>query len=858
MRARLTLALSLCASCASGAAFMKWEDAGKGLPLGEKGGVRELAVGGSPPLLFAIVDGGGLFKSTDMGNSWAAVEGDVACLKEPFAIAVSPDGKAVFAASATPKSGLWRSADGGKSWAKCGDAATGMASDDVEWITVYEKDPKLVLVGHRAGKAVSVSADGGDTWAAKAVGAETNAQLPFFVTDTRWLLASRKDGAMFTIDDSGQTWAKATGNVGIFPGPLPVIQTGDYLFSSVHHGTNKSTDGGKTWAYTMERHARVIGALGPLLVREDREGIYGRDARVMTVMLSSDFGNSWQDVTCALLDLIPEARRSLVVIENKVDPFAHVRFATAWAATPDGQLGFLGLGKAGLYRGRLMWTKGGPILGGERLSPPAILEGDTKTAGTIVVTAAAKFGNLKRVVADLSAIGGSDVELLDDGQHGDGPAGDRVYGASFHLAKGVTAGPKALGLIAEDDAGRFSSLVVQLKVASIAEKKTVWDGDKFAHGLGWAAPQTPLVYVKPQTDEAKSGKVAIEFHGDGAGWMGGGWNWHGWYPENSGTDITAFRNLSFWLKVLGDSPGGLSFKLNNSTNRKTTRDASVGEYCPDFADGQWHEIVIPLADIYGDKTEFDPRKAWELDFDSWEPKQRKFSVYIDDIGFDNRPVRAHSVWVRLPEERRAVALAKGAEVTARHGGRRLVGRRMARLGRDADSLQLADAPVADEFAGEGEVALGPPLRAMLEHAAVAGHGVADGPPLGDGEGERLLAEHVLARLCRRDADHRVPVVGGADRDRINVVAVEEFAEVVVGRAALVGALCHQVRVVAFGGRAGGVAARLLRVAHGHHLARVQKRLHVARPASPDPDAADVDAVAGGRAPLCPQRRGSHE
>jgi len=658
------VAICLFAGWASGAAFMKWEDAGKGLPLGEKGGVRELAVGGSPPLLFAIVDGVGLLKSTDTGNSWAAVEGDAACLKEPYAVAVAPDGKAAFAASATPKTGLWRSTDGGKSWAKCGDAAKGMASDDVEWITVYEKDPKLVLVGHRAGKAVSVSADGGDTWAAKAIGADVNAQLPFFASDTRWLLASRKDGAMFTTDDSGNTWTKAKGNVGIFPGPLPVIQTGDYLFSSVHHGTNKSTDGGKTWAYTMERHARVIGTLGPLLVREDREAIYGREARAMTVMLSSDFGNSWQDVTCALLDLIPEARRSQVVIENKVDPFAHVRFATAWAATPDGQLGFLGLGKAGLFRGRLMWSKGGPILGGERLSPPAILEGDTKTTGAIAVTAAAKFGNLKRVFADLSAIGGSDIELLDDGQQGDGAAGDRVYGGSFRLAKGVAAGPKALGLIAEDDAGRLNSLVVQLKVASIAEKKTVWDGDKFAHGLGWAAPQTPLIYVKPQTDEAKSGKVALEFHGDGAGWMGGGWNWHGWYPENSGTDITGFRNVSFSIKVLGDSPGGLSIKLNNSANRKTTKDASVGDYCPDLADGQWHEIVIPLVDLYGDKTEFDPRKAWELDFDSWEPKQRKFSVYIDDIGFDNRPVRAHSVWVRLPEERQAAALAKGAEVTA--------------------------------------------------------------------------------------------------------------------------------------------------------------------------------------------------
>jgi len=661
----LALALGL-GAWAEGGTFMRWESCNKGLPLGETGGVKEVAVGGSPATVCAIVDGVGLFRSTDAGSTWARLEGEAACLKSPYAVAVAPnDGQVIFAA-ASDATGLWRSRDGGRTWAKCGEKAKGMASDEIEWITIYEKDPKLILVGHRAGKAVSVSADGGETWVARPIGTEVKAQLPFFVSDTRWFLASRQDtGAMFTTDDSGMTWEKSKGNVGIFAGPLPVIQTGEYLFSSVHHGTNKSTDGGKTFAYTMERHARVIGTLGTLLIREDREPIYGREARLISITMSDDFSNSWQDVTCALADLVPEEKRSAIIVENKVDPFAHVRFATAWASTADGKVGFLGLGKAGLFRASLMWTKGGPLLGDARVMPPAVLEGDTRSEMAIQVSASGKLGQLKRVFADLSAIGGGELPLFDDGKHGDGAAGDRVYGNTFRQGKGAAPGIKAVGLVAEDDAGRLNSTVIGLKVASAAEKKIVWDGDKFAHGLGWAAPQKPFIYLKPQTEEAKSGKVALEFHGDGSGWMGGGWNWHGWYPEGSGTDTTGFRNLSLWMKVGGDDPGGVGLMLLDSTHKKQTKAVNAQAYCPEVLDGNWHEVVIPLADIYKDAPAANPQRVWQLDISSWAPKERKFSIYIDDIGFDNRPVRPHSILVKLPEERKAgVAAADAAKVTA--------------------------------------------------------------------------------------------------------------------------------------------------------------------------------------------------
>ena len=54
----------------------------------------------------------------------------------------------------------------------------------------------------------------------------------------------------------------------------------------------------------------------------------------------------------------------------------------------------------------------------------------------------------------------------------------------------------------------------------------------------------------------------------------------------------------------------------------------------------------------------------------------------------------------------------------------------------------------------------------------------------DGEG-RLLALDVLAGADRHDAHQRVPVVGGGDHHRVDVVAGEDLAEVVGGGAVLV-------------------------------------------------------------------------
>ena len=156
--------------------------------------------------------------------------------------------------------------------------------------------------------------------------------------------------------------------------------------------------------------------------------------------------------------------------------------------------------------------------------------------------------------------------------------------------------------------------------------------------------------------EAHSGKRAIMLRGKGREWIGGGWNWVGWYPANGGTDITPYKNLSFWLKarIDGDSATSVSVSLNCSSTKKQSGQADVIAYEPSALDGGWHEIVIPLADLYDDRSEFDPTAAWELDIDTWSRGERSIQVLIDDLGFDRRDVRSHKLLASLPEMRRNV------------------------------------------------------------------------------------------------------------------------------------------------------------------------------------------------------------
>ena len=372
--------------CAQAAPYIRWESANDGLDIREGAGVQSVAVGGKAPVVYAAA-GGGLYRSDDLGASWSRLKGDAPVVSGTRWVAAAPDdGRRVFAAAEAADGGLYRSMDGGATWARC----QGLAREDVESVAICAQNPQVVLAGHRDGDVMSSSLDGGASWTKCNMGGPVKGQVVLALDEARWVVVGRaEDKGIRVSETGGQTWAEGAGDVQHHPGAIVVARSGDTLLTTRHHGLNKSTDGGRTWKYTMEQHTRMVGAAGALLFREgNREQREGN--RVWILQMSDNEGVSWQDVTLNLLDALAGHLGRLPPAFADMSPFQENRQATAWAAAADGQTVFLGLGAAGLYRGRLMSTARGPILGGITLHPSAVRAGDTTTRVQIRATASSR------------------------------------------------------------------------------------------------------------------------------------------------------------------------------------------------------------------------------------------------------------------------------------------------------------------------------------------------------------------------------------------------------------------------------------------------------------------------------------
>jgi hypothetical protein len=202
-------------------------------------------------------------------------------------------------------------------------------------------------------------------------------------------------------------------------------------------------------------------------------------------------------------------------------------------------------------------------------------------------------------------------------------------------------------------------------------RQVLWDGEgKGATAKGWAScakKEGCKATLDAASKVGRDGSTGLKFHVDGPEWTGMGWNWFGWYPETAGTDISKSRSLSFFIRVQAkkgdDAPEYPSFSVKlvcSGKGKKGTAEVNIGSYTDDLSDGNWHEVVVPLAELYkGSGADFDPTTAWEFDFSTYAQKPKTFDVFIDDIAVDDREVLA---WISLPVPRAPAPLGKDPAV----------------------------------------------------------------------------------------------------------------------------------------------------------------------------------------------------
>jgi hypothetical protein len=204
----------------------------------------------------------------------------------------------------------------------------------------------------------------------------------------------------------------------------------------------------------------------------------------------------------------------------------------------------------------------------------------------------------------------------------------------------------------------------------------VWDGDQHGgNAKDWAncnLKEACKSTVKPVPREGVNGSVGLEWHVEGKDWKGFGWNWHGWWPENAGTDVSEYNNLSFWIRLRLHDPSSppelkdmkVALAGSSKGGKDETAAAPLIGYIDSLSDEKWHEVIVPLSDLTKGKGEdFDLTKTWEFRLDEYSMQERNFSIFVDNIGFDNRQIIS---LISLPEKRNPASLGSDViDVTAK-------------------------------------------------------------------------------------------------------------------------------------------------------------------------------------------------
>lgn len=259
---------------------LKWRSVGPALS-----GGRVSAVAGTPQddqLYYVGTAGGGVWKSSNGGATW-----DPVFDKEPVAaigaVAIDPTNENVVyvgTGESNPRNdvsygdGLYKSVDGGKTWAKIGLAGT----RHIARIAIDPQHPAHVVVGalgdvfaDSTDRGVYVTFDAGKTW-------------------TKTLYIGRSSGASDIAMDPNHP---ATVFAGMWH-----FRRQPWTFTSggPDDGLYKSSDGGKTWT-RLSGHglpAGLMGRIGLAIAPSDSNRVYALiEAKGGILWRSNDGGSTW-------------------------------------------------------------------------------------------------------------------------------------------------------------------------------------------------------------------------------------------------------------------------------------------------------------------------------------------------------------------------------------------------------------------------------------------------------------------------------------------------------------------------------------------------------------------------------------
>jgi photosystem II stability/assembly factor-like uncharacterized protein len=273
-----------------------WRPANTGL---DGGSVNKLASHPSnPSLIYAGTEGGGVFRSTNAGQTWAPINQGLKDLTI-HELAIDPDTPTTLYVGTG--NGLFKSTDGGEAWF----SPSSTLERGIIGALVLTRELGTAVYASAGGRGLFKSSDGGATWAAINTGLTSPFSINSLAVNPSNALVLYAGGvsAIFKTTNGGQSWSPT--------GAVPTAANGiwdlaidpsapDTIYAATNDGVYASSNGGTSWASASTglssryvQSVRLVAGTPTTLYACTSSGLYK----------STTGGASWSGVNTGLTTL---------------------------------------------------------------------------------------------------------------------------------------------------------------------------------------------------------------------------------------------------------------------------------------------------------------------------------------------------------------------------------------------------------------------------------------------------------------------------------------------------------------------------------------------------------------------------